>query len=130
MLANYNPANCGMMALESTRLLQERTMPTRTVSYGEIEIVVNTETNKLGAWLASVSLKNAAGTVVDVRPMTIQPEWLTEDEAIRDAVEWAQRFIDREFNSPQTHSWVAERSRAEEWFRAAEEKTRGPEISG
>ncbi len=105
-------------------------MPTRTVSYGEIEIVVNTETNKLGAWLASVSLKNAAGTVVDVRPMTIQPEWLTEDEAIRDAVEWAQRFIDREFNSPQTHSWVAERSRAEEWFRAAEEKTRGPEISG
>jgi hypothetical protein len=110
--------------------LKEKTMPASTVSYGEVEIVVNTGTNTRGAWVASVSLKNSAGTVVDVRPMTIQPEWLTEDEAIRDAVEWGRRFIDRELNTPPAQSWVAARARAEDWFRAAEEKSRGPEISG
>ncbi|CAH2784980.1 MAG: hypothetical protein CPDRYMAC_2272 [uncultured Paraburkholderia sp.] len=103
-------------------------MPTSTVSYGGYEIVVAPATNKYGAWTASVSLKNNAGNVVDLRPETVQPEWLTEEEAIRDAVEWGQRHIDREFKTPESQSWVAERSRAETWFRDEEEKTRGPEI--
>lgn len=104
-------------------------MPTSTVSYGGFEIVVCPETNRRGAWVASVRLKNSEGNVVDLRPMTVQPEWLTEEEAIRDAVEWGRQRIDREFNAPSSRSWVAERGRAEGWFREAEEKLQGPEIS-
>ena len=96
-------------------------MPTSTVSYGEFEIVVHPERNKLGAWIASVSVRQGARTVVDIRPKTVQPEWLTEEEATRDGVEWGCRFIDREFNTPQSRSWVAERSHAEIWFRDTEE---------
>ncbi|MCX4148719.1 MULTISPECIES: DUF6566 family protein [Paraburkholderia] len=100
---------------------KEKTMPTRTVSYGEYEIAVRPERNKLGAWIASVSVSHGTRTVVDIRPMTVQPEWLTEEEAARDGVEWGCRFIDREFNTPPSRSWVAERSHAETWFRDAEE---------
>jgi hypothetical protein len=100
---------------------KENTMPTSTVSYGEFEIVVRPERNPLGAWIASVSVRHGERTVVDVVPMTVQPEWLTEAEATRDGVEWGRRFIDREFNTPQGRSWVADRSHAELWFRDAEE---------
>ncbi|MFM0502828.1 DUF6566 family protein [Paraburkholderia caffeinilytica] len=96
-------------------------MPERTVSYGEFEITVHPERNTLGAWIASVSVSQGARTVVDTVPMTVQPEWLTEEEAVRDGVEWGRRFIDREFNSPQSRSWVAERAHAETWFRDTEE---------
>lgn len=105
-------------------------MPASTVSYGGYEIVVCPEPNKFGAWVASVSLKDSEGTVVELRPTTVQPEWLTEEEAIRDAVEWGCQFIDRKFNTPPSHSWVAERARAEVWFRDEEEKSHGPDISG
>ncbi|MGF6772237.1 hypothetical protein P3T18_004725 [Paraburkholderia sp. GAS199] len=96
-------------------------MSERTVSYGGFEIVVRTELNARGAWIAPVSLKNGTETAVDVRPMTVQPEWLTEDEAIRDAVEWGQRYIDRNLDATQPHSWVETRARAENWFRDEQE---------
>jgi hypothetical protein len=60
-------------------------------------------------------------TIVDVRPATVQPERLTEAEAIRDGVEWGRRFIDREFNTRQSDSWVGAQARAERWFRDIEE---------
>jgi hypothetical protein len=96
-------------------------MPTRTVSYGEFKIAVHPERNALGAWIASVSVSRGEQTIVDVLPMTVQPEWLTEEEAARDGIEWGRRFIDREFNTPQSRSWVLDRSHAENWFRDAEE---------
>jgi hypothetical protein len=105
-------------------------MPQSTVAYAGYEIVVDPSTNLRGAWVASVSLRDNAGKVIELRPETVQPEWTTEEEAIRDAVEWGRRYIDREFKATEQHSWVAERSRAEGWFRDEEEKTRGPEISG
>jgi hypothetical protein len=95
----------------------EKTMQAHSVVYGEFEIVVRPERNALGAWIADVSVSRGAETVVDTRPSTVQPEWLTEEEAIRDGVEWGRRFIDREFNTHPSHSWVADRSRAERWFR-------------
>jgi len=96
-------------------------MQARTVSYGEFEIVVRPERNPFGAWIADVSVNRGAQAVLNTRPSTVQPEWLTEEEAIRDGVEWGRRFIDREFNTHPSHSWVAARSRAEVWFRDAEE---------
>jgi hypothetical protein len=103
-------------------------MAASSVSYGGYEIVMSPETNKFGAWVTSVSLKDSTGRVVERRPMTVQPEWRTEEEAIRDAVEWGSRFIERELNTSRSHSWVVDRSRAEIWFRDVQEKSRGLEI--
>jgi hypothetical protein len=88
-----------------------------TVIYGEFEIVVTPAQNTLGAWVAEVCVRRGDQTVVDTRPKTVQPEWLNEEEALRDGVEWGRRYIDHEFNMPQSRSWVAERSHAETWFR-------------
>jgi hypothetical protein len=122
--------NCGMMVFRMTHRIangspsntaKENTMPASTVSYGEFEIAVHTERNQRHAWIASVSVTRGDRTVVSVRPATVQPEWLTEEEAIRDGIEWGRRFIDHEFNTPQSRSWVAERAHAETWFRDVEE---------
>lgn len=91
-------------------------MQTRTVSYGEFELAVIPERNECGAWIASVKVSRGDQTVLNARPATVQPEWSTEDEAIRDGVEWGRRFVDREFNSQPAHSWVATRTRAERWW--------------
>ncbi|WP_232292876.1 DUF6566 family protein [Paraburkholderia xenovorans] len=107
-----------------TNAAKEKTMPTCTVSYGEFEIVVRPEPNERGAWIASVSISRGAGTPVYDRPMTTQPEWLTEEEAVRDGVEWGYQFIDRELIARRPQSSVAERSRAEHWFRDAEQSGR------
>ncbi len=95
-------------------------MHTGPVLYGEYEIMVRPERNAFGAWIASVSISRGDRTLVDVRPATVQPEWLTEAEAIRDGIDWARRFIDREIDTQQTHSWVDTRSRAERWFNDTE----------
>jgi hypothetical protein len=95
----------------------EKTMQAHSVVYGEFEIVVRPERNALGAWIADVSVSRGAETIVDTRPSTVQPEWLTEEEAIRDGVEWGRRFIDREFNTHPSQSWVADLFRSERWFR-------------
>ena len=79
-------------------------MPAHTVSYGEFEIAVRPERNQRGAWIASVSVSQGTRTLVDIRPSTVQPEWLNEEEAIRDGVEWGRRFVDREFNTPPSRS--------------------------
>ncbi len=96
-------------------------MPTCTMSYGEFEIVVRPGLNERGAWIASVSISRGAGAAVYERPMTTQPEWLTEEEATRDGVEWAYRYIDQDLNARPPQSSVAERHRAEAWFRDVEQ---------
>lgn len=116
---NARPPDADRTSIVKPR--KEKTMPASTVSYGVFEIVVRPERNEFGAWFASVTVSRGAGTVVHTCPMTIQPAWLTEEEAIRDGVEWGRRFIDREFNTPRSHSWVAGRSHAEHWFRDAGE---------
>jgi hypothetical protein len=96
------------------------------VTYGEFEIVVTPAKNPLGSWVAEVCVRRGDQTVLDARPKTVQPEWLNEDEALRDGVEWGRRYIDHEFNKPDARSWVAERSHAETWFRDVE-KPRDPD---
>jgi hypothetical protein len=111
---------CVTVGLGLTRafpIRQEQTMQTHSVVYGDFSIVVRPLQNALGAWIADVSVTRGDQTVVDTRPLTVQPEWLTEEEAVRDGEEWGRRFIDREFNTHPSDSWVADRARAEVWFR-------------
>ncbi|MBN3763644.1 DUF6566 family protein [Burkholderia sp. Ac-20365] len=85
-------------------------------------ITVRPERNAYGAWVAHLNISRGGQTVVDTRPETIQPEWSTEEEAIRDATEWGRRYIDHHFGEQQPRSWVVDRSRAEQWFEGIEEK--------
>ena len=104
-------------------------MSETTTNYGGYEITVDTKTNRYGAWVASVSLKNREELVVDIRPMTVQPEWRTEDEAVRDAIEWGRHYVDHEFDARPDISSVAQRAHAQTWFQQAQEKARGVDIS-
>ncbi|MBP0588248.1 hypothetical protein J8I87_00615 [Paraburkholderia sp. LEh10] len=69
-------------------------MRTHVHEHRGYEIVVQPEQNAYGAWQAKVSVRHADSLVAEFRPETIQPEWLTQEEAVRDGIEWGMRFID------------------------------------
>jgi|GraSoi_2013_40cm_1033754.scaffolds.fasta_scaffold174377_2 hypothetical protein len=68
-------------------------MQTHTLAWRGYEIAVQPERNEFGAWRAKVSVRKASETVAEFRPETVQPEWLTEAEAVRDGFDWGRRFI-------------------------------------
>ncbi|MFL9912323.1 hypothetical protein P0D84_40415 [Paraburkholderia sp. RL17-337-BIB-A] len=41
-----------------------------------------------------VSVRHADSTVAEFRPDTVQPEWLAQEKAVRDGIEWGTRFVD------------------------------------
>ena len=69
-------------------------MRTHVPEHRGYEIVVQPEQNAYGAWQAKVSVRHADSPVAEFRLETIQPEWLTQEEAVRDGIEWGTRFID------------------------------------
>lgn len=97
-------------------------MDSSTSFPGGFLITVRPERNTYGAWIACLNISSNGQTVLEARPQTIQPEWTTEDEAIRDAIEWGRRYIDREFGQQQPRSWVVVRSRTEQWFQGVEDR--------
>ncbi|WP_109477208.1 DUF6566 family protein [Paraburkholderia sp. C35] len=97
-------------------------MDTNTAFPDGFLISVRPEHNAYGAWVAHVTISRGGQTVIDTRPETIQPEWSTAEEAIRDATEWGRRYIDHHFGVQQPRSWVVVRARAEQWFDGIEEK--------
>jgi hypothetical protein len=68
-------------------------MQTNTLAWQGYEIEVQPEQNEFGAWRAKVSVRKASDTLTEWRPETVQPEWLTEAEAVRDGFEWGRRFV-------------------------------------
>ncbi|WP_345815203.1 DUF6566 family protein [Paraburkholderia sp. PREW-6R] len=69
-------------------------MHTHAFEHRGYEIVVQPEQNAYGAWQARVSVRRADSTVAEFRPDTVQPEWLAQEEAVRDGIEWGTRFVD------------------------------------
>ncbi|TCK32631.1 hypothetical protein B0G84_8454 [Paraburkholderia sp. BL8N3] len=69
-------------------------MQTDLFEHRGYEIVVQSEQNAYDAWQAKVNVRHADSTVAEFRPETVQPEWLTQDEAVRDAIEWGTHFVD------------------------------------
>ena len=63
-------------------------MGTHVFEHRGYEIAVQPEQD------AKVSVRRADSPVVEFRPETVQPEWLTQDEAVRDGIEWGTRFVD------------------------------------
>ncbi|MEM5370715.1 DUF6566 family protein [Paraburkholderia azotifigens] len=70
-------------------------MQTHMFEHRGYEITVQPGQNAYGAWQASVSVRHGDSPVAELRLETIQPEWLTQAEAVRDGIEWGRRFIDR-----------------------------------
>ncbi|CAG9253538.1 DUF6566 family protein [Paraburkholderia caribensis] len=70
-------------------------MRTHVCEHRGYEIAVQPEQNAYGAWQAEVSVRHVDSPVAEFRPQTIQPEWLTQEEAVRDGIEWGTRFVDR-----------------------------------
>ena len=62
-------------------------MQTHVFEHQGYEIVVQPEQNAYGAWQAKVSVRHADSTLAEFRPDTVQPEWLTQEEAVRDGIE-------------------------------------------
>jgi uncharacterized protein DUF6566 len=69
-------------------------MQTHVFEHRGYKIAVQPEQNAYGAWQAKVSVRHADSPVAEFRPETTQPEWLTQEEAVRDGIEWGTRFID------------------------------------
>ena len=75
-------------------------MQTHTLAWRGYEIAVQPEQNEFGAWRAKVSVRKASETLTEFRPDTVQPEWLTEAEAVHDGFEWGRRFIRQKIEAP------------------------------
>jgi hypothetical protein len=75
-------------------------MQTHTLAWRGYEIAVQPEQNELGAWRAKVNVWKASEMLTEFCPETVQPEWLTAAEAVRDGIEWGRRFIRQKIEAP------------------------------
>ncbi|SAL04003.1 DUF6566 family protein [Caballeronia ptereochthonis] len=88
------------------------------------EISVTTRRNERGAWVADLDVRRDGQSRFDW-PETVQPEWRTADEAVRDGIERARRVIGQHLANPDNHSWVATREHAQTWFSAEAQRLSG-----
>ena len=79
--------------------------------FAGFDICVGAKLNKCGAWIADVKISGTGQPEINEWLQTVQPEWRTADEAIRDGIEWARRSIRQRFKKTEPHSWVAARER-------------------
>ncbi|CCD40054.1 hypothetical protein BKIR_c60_2315 [Candidatus Paraburkholderia kirkii UZHbot1] len=83
--------------------------------YAGYQISVTTRRNERGAWVADIDVPREGQEAFEW-PETVQPEWRTQDEAIRDAIERARRVIGQHLPQNDDHSWVSTRQHAQTWF--------------
>ena len=100
------------------------------VSSAGFEIAVKAARNANHAWVANVEVRRDGELIFDTCPATVQPEWLTSDEAVRDGIEWARRLIHRRFEAHESQSWVGARLHATDWYREKEERYVGQVVVG
>lgn len=84
--------------------------------YAGFEISVVTRHNERGAWVADLIVSRDGHSQFDAWPETVQPEWRTADEAIRDGIERARRVIQQHLMRADGHSWTATRAPAQTCF--------------
>jgi hypothetical protein len=84
--------------------------------FAGFNIAVTTRRNERGAWIADLDVSRDGKPAFDRWPETVQPEWRTADEAVRDGIERARRVIQLHIIKVDGHSLVATRARAQTWF--------------
>ncbi|BAN26230.1 DUF6566 family protein [Caballeronia insecticola] len=92
--------------------------------YAGYQISVATRRNERGAWVADLDVQRD-GKSPFAWPETVQPEWSTANEALRDGIERARRVIAQHLTPADNHSWVATRQHAQTWFSAEAERLSG-----
>ncbi|MDR5780718.1 hypothetical protein QCE63_14945 [Caballeronia sp. LZ065] len=92
--------------------------------YAGHEISIATRRNERGAWIADLTVRHD-GKSSFTWPETVQPEWRTSDEAVRDGIERARRMIRQHLQHPDDRSWLATRRHAQTWFSAEAERLSG-----
>lgn len=89
---------------------------TESMTSDGFRITAQSRSNERGGWIAHVEIHHEGRLFATCSPDTVQPEWLTEDEANRDGLERGCKFIDRIKSNREGRSWVAIREHAERWF--------------
>lgn len=67
---------------------------TGTELYRGHEIRVRATRNARGGWTPEIAMFRNGPLIEPPLPETVEPEWLTEQEAVRDGIERARFFID------------------------------------
>ncbi|CAG9207256.1 DUF6566 family protein [Burkholderia gladioli] len=67
---------------------------TGTELYRGHEIRVRATRNARGGWTPEIAMFRNGLLIEPPLPETVEPEWLTEQEAVRDGIERARFFID------------------------------------
>jgi hypothetical protein len=70
-------------------------MDAQKVDYEGYVLAVHAEQNSLGAWCPRISVLKDGATVAVLDTETTQPEWSTEEEAVRDGVDQGRAFVER-----------------------------------
>ena len=97
--------------------------------FAGFDISVVTRRDVRGAYVAELEVSRDGRKLIDTWPQTVQPEWLTPEEAIRDALERARCVIRRRVMGSEDHSWVTTRGRAQSWFNGEMQSHAGSTVS-
>ncbi|CAB3785550.1 hypothetical protein LMG28688_02062 [Paraburkholderia caffeinitolerans] len=89
---------------------------TESMTCHGFEITTQSRDNGRGGWIAHVEVRHDGRLFATCSPDTVQPEWLTEEEANRDGLERGCKFITHIKTGGEDRSWVAIREHAERWF--------------
>ncbi|SAK97584.1 hypothetical protein AWB79_07488 [Caballeronia hypogeia] len=93
--------------------------------YAGFEISVATRRNERGAWIADLSVSRDGKPAFEPWTETVQPEWRTCDEAVRDGLERARRVIRQHAGGGDDHSWIVTRRHAQSWFTTETDRLSG-----
>jgi hypothetical protein len=84
--------------------------------YAGYHITISAVRNDRGAWVARLKVNHDGEPLLDAWPETVQPEWRTSAEAVRDGIERARRVIRQRYLAAEEPSTLAVRERTQTWF--------------
>lgn len=70
-------------------------MNKQTVAHANYLLSASASQNARGAWVTKIEISKDGAPVPFPDVETVQPEWLTCEEALRDGIEQARFFVDK-----------------------------------
>lgn len=101
---------------------------TESISSNGFQVVARSGCNERGGWIAHVEILHDGRLFATCSDDTVQPEWLTENEANRDGLERGCKFIDHIRSGLADRSWVSVRAQTERWFFRVESSQEAEQI--
>ncbi|NLP63340.1 DUF6566 family protein [Paraburkholderia sacchari] len=101
---------------------------TESMTCDGFQITAQSRENERGGWIAQVEIRHDGRLFATCNPDTVQPEWLTEEEANRDGLERGCKLVNHIRQNREDRSWVAIREHAERWFFRVESSREAEQI--